>query len=406
MVYVPIEAVGEVGVGTTPEQMLKLVGRRAKELLPQLCFETPRWTPTLPRYFMDAHEVTNAQYKVFVDDRYKTTFKTGTSALSNLEEIAGFFVYGDPKGAVQAKDEFSALQLYALNKTAIDAAVPDAAKGPQGLKGVRTAALPPDVELLVYKIRLPELWFTESDRLDGDAAPDHPVRGVSYIEAEKYAEWAGKHIPTEAEWEWAARGPQARDFPFEGPWRETLTDTTTGKKKVESRVNWLDLGIVSTKTRKPSTVPVEDMPDGRSWCGCYHLLGNVSEWTSSWFAPYPGWADPFANVKGAGENPYASLYPDYVRVIRGASCADRETVVLRLAFRNFVGNGHEARPIPQNHFEYVGFRCAAYLTPGLDRLEPSISRLLRPEEGQVRLDRPRPVRRRRREPVRAHGHEP
>jgi len=145
-------------------------------------------------------------------------------------------------------------------------------------------------------------------------------------------------------------------------------------------VNWLDLGITSPKSHKPTTVPVEDMPEGRSWCGCFHMGGNVSEWTSSWFAPYPGWTDPFANVKNASKNLFEDLYPDYVKVIRGASCADRETIALRLAFRNFVGGGHEARPRPQNRFEYVGFRCAAYLTPGMDRLEPSIARLLRPKK--------------------------
>ncbi len=380
MVYVPVEGVGELKVGTTPEEMLRVVGRRAKELLPQLCFETPRWSPVLTRYFLDATEVTNAQYKVFADDRYRATFKTGTTALSNLEEIAGYFAYGDPKGCAKEKDEVSPLQLYFLNKPALEAAVPDIAKGPQGLKGVKLAALPPDIELVVYKMRLPELWFVDSDKLEGDAAPDHPVRDVSYLEAERFAEWAGKHIPTEAEWEWAARGPQGREFSFEGPWHETTVDPITGKKKAENRVNWLDLGITSPKSHKPTTVAVEDMPEGKSWCGCFHMGGNVSEWTSSWFSPYPGWTDPFANVKGAGENQFANLYPDFVKVIRGASCADREALVLRLAYRNFVGGGREARPMPQNRFEYVGFRCAAYLTPGLDRLEPSIARLLRPKK--------------------------
>jgi formylglycine-generating enzyme required for sulfatase activity len=163
--------------------MLKVVGRRQGELLPLLSASRRRGgRPTCKRYFIDATEVSNAQYKVFVDSKYKATFKTGTTALSNLEEIAGYFAYGDPKACAKENDHVSPLQLYYLNKTAIEAAVPDIAKGPQGLRGVGLVALPPDIELVVYKLRLPELWFVDSDRLEGDAAPDHPVR-VSYLEA-------------------------------------------------------------------------------------------------------------------------------------------------------------------------------------------------------------------------------
>ena len=66
--------------------------------------------------------------------------------------------------------------------------------------------------------------------------------------------------------------------------------------------------------------PVEDLPEGRSWSGCYHMLGNVAEWTSSWFNRYPGWIQ-IGDTKN--ENPYLAYEGDYVRVIRGASCADR-----------------------------------------------------------------------------------
>lgn len=394
MVYVDVSAGPRVG--TPPEEVLKVVGKR-KELLAQFLYETPVHSVKLLPYFMDPFEETNQQYFVYCE-QFKHVYKTGSSALSNLAEIASFFVYGDPKRAASVKDEFSWAQLYELNKEALHAAMPDVvakkdAKGrpllPREVKEqFKLASLPPDVSLTVYKIRLPELWFSYSAVLEGDAAPDQPVRGVSYLEAEAFAEWAGKHIPTEEEWEWAARGPAGNAFPWGGEWKDGLDPN--GKPIVDDRLNWLDRNIKSPKTFEPATVAVEEMPEGRSWCGCYHMLGNVAEWTSSWFNPYPGTVLPWDVDKNVPPPFFADYTGDYVKVIRGGSCADRERPVLRLAARDFLGAGRAAPPVPENHFKNVGFRCAAYMTPGLDRLEPVISRLLRPKKirrADLALDR-------------------
>jgi hypothetical protein len=131
----------------------------------------------------------------------------------------------------------------------------------------------------------------------------------------------------------------------------------------------------------PSAMPVESLPEGKSWCGCFHMLGNVAEWTSSWFKPYPGFVEPKPDPKGnTPPNKYRDYYDDFVRVIRGGSVADRERLVLRLAARNFVGEGATAPPKPENRFKYVGFRCASYLQPGLDRFEPAVLPLLKPKK--------------------------
>ena len=386
MVYV--DTSGRPRIGTSPEDVFKLVGKR-KEMFAEILYETPVHDTNLRPYFIDACEVTNQQYFLYCE-KFRSLYKTGSTALSNLDEISSFFVYGDAKKAKEQKDEFGWAQLYEINKEALNAAMADLlvkknAKGqpllPREIKEqFKFAALPPGIELKVYKCRLPELWFVDSARLEGDAEPDHPVRGVSYLEAEGFAEWAGKHIPTEAEWEWAARGPLMSTYPWGEEWIDSF-DERTKKNKVEQRLNWQDRRIVSKKTQEPTTLPVESLPLGRSWCGCYHMLGNVGEWTSSWFDAYPGVDLPWPGPKKDVPPPYFVDYiPEYVRVIRGGSCGDRERLALRCAGRNFIGGGRGAPPLPENHFKNVGFRCASYLTPGLDRLDPVIGRLLRPKQ--------------------------
>ena len=392
MVFVEISA-AKPKIGTEAADVFKLAGKRA-ELLLQLSYETPMHDVALSPYFFDQFELTNAQYKAYLDQTAKASYKTGSSALGSLQEISSFFAYGDAKRAEEKGDKFGWGQLYELNRPALWAALPDLLKGPKGdplpplaaKEKFHFAALPPDVELVVYKARLPQLWFANAAELASDAGPNMPVMDVSYYEAQAYAIWAGKHIPTEMEWEWAARGPDARLYPWGSDWKEPSFDPATGKTTVESRCNWLDLGIVSPRTLAPATVEVDKMPQGASWCGAYHLLGNAAEWTSSWFETYPGYVtDP----KGE-KNRWDAYVGDYVKVIRGGNCADRERIVLRLPYRNFIGVERLAPPIPENHFGYVGLRCALYLQPGRDRLESAIAAVLKPKKvrrEQIALER-------------------
>ena len=117
------------------------------------------------------------------------------------------------------------------------------------------------------------------ESLAKDVPPDHPVWGVSYEAATAYAEWIGEQIgspcrlPTEVEWEFAARGPERREFPF-------------GDSFDPRRCNTIEAGI-------GTTTAVDRYADGVSTFGVYDLAGNVEEWTSSYYAPYPGgrWID-------------------------------------------------------------------------------------------------------------------
>jgi len=92
--------------------------------------------------------------------------------------------------------------------------------------------------------------------------PQHPVACVSWYEAEAYANWRGGRLPTDAEWEFAARGPESLVFPWGDAWDA-------------SRAN-----VVGSS----STTPVGSYPQGTSWVGAHDMAGNVMEWVGDWLA--------------------------------------------------------------------------------------------------------------------------
>ncbi|GAA1075774.1 ergothioneine biosynthesis protein EgtB [Nocardiopsis metallicus] len=160
-----------------------------------------------------------------------------------------------------------------------------------------------------------------------DVPPDQPVQHVSFHEAEAYARWAGKRLPTEAEWEKAARFDPVSGRSRRFPWGDE-----------EPAGRHANLG-----QRALGPHPVGSRPDGASPLGVRQLIGDVWEWTSTTFHGYPGFV-PF---------PYREysevFFDDGYKVLRGGSWATHPTAV-RSTFRNWD------HPIRRQIFS--GFRCA------------------------------------------------
>jgi formylglycine-generating enzyme required for sulfatase activity len=128
----------------------------------------------------------------------------------------------------------------------------------------------------------PEGWAWVGDRdVRGlpkrcpDDGPDIPRRCITWFEAEAYAAWRGGALPTEAQWEFAARGPDARVYPWGDAWDPT-------------RANVVD---------STGAVAVGSHPGGVSWVGANDMAGNAMEWVADWLGPY-GTAEPVDDPTG------------------------------------------------------------------------------------------------------------
>jgi ergothioneine biosynthesis protein EgtB len=163
-----------------------------------------------------------------------------------------------------------------------------------------------------------------------ESRKDEPVSHVSFFEASAYAKWAGKRLPTEAEWERAACYDARRKTSNAFPWGNTEPDS--GKANLFENGYW-------------SVAPIGAFPDGANSYGCQQMIGDVWEWTTSDYVPYPGFKSEFVE--------YNDKWFVNQKVLRGGSFATPQ-LHIRSTYRNFF-HAHERWMIS-------GFRCAQDLS--------------------------------------------
>jgi formylglycine-generating enzyme required for sulfatase activity len=180
---------------------------------------------------------------------------------------------------------------------------------------------------------LPLRGYTSPSENYGDSAyDDYPVVNVNWHHATAYCAWAGVRLPTEAEWEYSARGPKGRRYPW-------------GEEYDWTQLNSCDVNCKYSQSERPfddgyaDTAPVGSYPGGLSWCGALDLAGNVTEWTADWYGDYSS---------SRQVNPTGPPSGDY-RVVRGGAWIDAP-IVARSTFRRW--------DLPGIHIDSYGFRCA------------------------------------------------
>jgi ergothioneine biosynthesis protein EgtB len=168
-------------------------------------------------------------------------------------------------------------------------------------------------------------WYKKDFRGLNKLEPNEPVTNVSYYEADAYSKWAKKRLPTEAEWEKAASWDDDEKNKRLYPWGDKFPSDITSN-------------LLESWKWAPSTIG--SYPDGKSHYGCYQMLGDVWEWTSSEYTLYPGFRSKFSE--------YTDKWAINQKVLRGGSFATPRSQI-RNSYRNYFK--------PHERIPFSGFRC-------------------------------------------------
>jgi formylglycine-generating enzyme required for sulfatase activity len=149
-----------------------------------------------------------------------------------------------------------------------------------------------------------------------------PRESVNWQQAAEFCQKRGARLPTEAEWEYAARGPDALLYPWGN-----------------------DYDIHKATLRKISPAPVGEKPDGASWIGALDMGGGIGEWVNDWYGAYSD--DPQTDPSGPSNGEY--------RIVRGGDWFAHASFLVRTTFRDPKN--------PEFATSSVGFRCAGDFSP-------------------------------------------
>lgn len=282
--------------------------------------EYPRHKVKLDSFWMDASEVTNAQFEKFVK---ATGYITTAERKPDWEELKKQLPAGTPKPADSL------------------------------LVAASLVFTPPDRPV---SLNDPMQWWSWKEGADWKhpqgpgssikGKDDYPVVQVSWNDAVAYCRWAGKRLPKEAEWEWAARGGLINN---KYPWGNE--DPESGKAKANTwQGSFPDMNTMWDKYY--DMAPVKSFsPNGY---GLYDMAGNVWEWCSDWYRAdyYQQLKDQLAKDPGGPANSYDPMEPTIPKkVVRGGSflCNASYCKGYRVTSR--------MKTSPDTGLEHTGFRC-------------------------------------------------
>jgi len=251
MILIPA---GEFSMGSSQEE-INILSKKFNISSKELSSEVPCHTVYLDAYYIDKYEVTNGQFKEFIDGGGYNNDRYWTEEGWNWKEKNA---YSEPK------------------------------------------------------------WWLSGKYHSGPDYPDYPVTGISWYEASAYASWAGKRLPTEAEWEKAAGGTKGNTYPWGMEWDD--------KKAVSLGKDLQKAGM---------------LPEGQSPYGLMDMAGNVWEWCSDWYSPSYYISAPKKNPQGIEKGTYKTL--------RGGCFGNASPVYYRCSMRNKT---------KIDYWDiYTGFRC-------------------------------------------------
>jgi len=279
----PTQALGIVPTQVSPKDGMTMVYVPAGEFLMGSIDgvgrddEHPQHTVYLDAYWIDKTEVTNAMFSAFVNDTsYQTDAEIAGSVVTTINgmEITSFdWTWQHPQG------------------------------GDSNLSGLE----------------------------------EYPVLHVSWNDAVAYCEWAGRRLPTEAEWEKAARGTAGQTYPWGNA---SPAGNLVNFADSNSSFDWADKTV---NDGYENTAPVGSYPDGKSPYGALDMAGNVSEWVADLYGDYPS---------GSVTNPLGSSSGEY-RVLRGGSYGGSW-----YSSSNDVRSAYRDPATPLLYDFNLGFRCA------------------------------------------------